>query len=121
MPATFLGLRNVGKKASGGTTAKATLNWQLGIVTADEDAANIPVPGFGNINGWVFLLDPSSVQSSFTLGDLKSLQAAVQRQVSSAEGDGTHQYFAGRTWIYIVSTAQLFQFSPDPPIVVAAA
>src|ERR1700677_4838357 len=105
MAVTFLGLRNVGKKTTGQQQSKATLNWQIGVVTADGDAVNINVPGVGQIVGWEFDLNPTSVQSSFTFGNVQALQAAIQRTLSSIE-DATHGYFAGRTFIYILSTAQ---------------
>jgi hypothetical protein len=113
MPSTFLGLRNVGKKQTGEKQSKATLSWQVGIVTADGVAATQNVPGIGAISGWEFTLDPGSVQSSFTFGDVKTIQAAVQRALSQIQ-DATHGYFAGRTFLYVVSTGQLFEFYKQP-------
>jgi hypothetical protein len=110
----FNGLKNVGGKKN--NQHKATLSWLVNLVAADGNAANVNVPGFATIDGWSFLLDPTSVQSSFTYGDGKALQISVQR-ASSTVVDATHFYTSGRTFVYIVSTGQLFVLGSKPPSV----
>ena len=125
MPLQFNGLKNVGgrRNAQNTTTqktaSKATLGWTATIVAADLAASNQQVPGFGGIVGWKFQCDPISVQSSFTFGDGKGLQLAIQRFINAVVGDGATYYTSGRTFIYVEATGQLFIFNSNTPFVVA--
>ncbi len=123
MSVIFAGLKNIGKhdkKNPNSNTSKATLTWLVLLLAADGNATEVNVPGYGVINGWQFDLNPTSVQSSFTFGDVKALQLAIQREAASTEDDGVHAYSAGNTFIYSPSSGQLFAFSGPPPLVVTA-
>lgn len=117
----FNGLKNVGsrKNTTQNQSNKATLSWTAGVVTADLAASNQQVPGFGGIVGWKFQCDPVSVQSSFTFGDGKGMQLAINRTTNAVVGDGATYYNSGRTFVYVEATGQLFIFGANTPIVVA--
>lgn len=124
MPATPLGIRNVGKhtketESFKTASSKVAASWfcQAGQVHGDAAAGTVIVPGFGQVQGWQFLLDPLAVQQQFNFGAIKAIQVAAYLANSVIASDASTFYVPGRVFVYLDSTGQLFIFGPKNTII----
>jgi len=116
MPAQFNGLKNVGKKAKGleqSQDTKATVSWTVTVnaaVTADGPAGNISVPGVGILQGWKYSLNPVDIPVAFTFGTTKAIGTVCQQPKSNVLATAAGGFVAGRIFMYVEATGQLFEF-----------
>ena len=110
MPATFVGSTNSGK--DGGVS----MTWALAALAADPVGVlgilGVPLNGFTDVLWTSFIVDPTSIQQSYTFGTAKVMQLALTRTAAYFV-DATHCFLPGRVVIFVPSTGQTFVYAPS--------
>ena len=109
---------------------QGAISWNVNVVAATDPAAqSFPVPFLQQgtpdlayqFNGWKFVLQPTSVEGSFTFNNLKALRLALIQPVPWVSADSAKFYIPGRVLIHIPSSGEVFAFSAKTPAIVMAA